>query len=232
MGLDNIRDVRNGIDVCRKILSSSDEEFSSRRFILDCILDFGIIPNNWALMSRFGANRNTSLFGLIQYPTEFADFLMALSRVPIESAIEIGVFRGASSYFICSVLQRANKNVKYTMLDIEDNVIAFDEFSRFLNIIPAFKKTSDDFAGQKFDFAFIDGDHSYEGVNKDIINIGNFAKCVAFHDIYGHEYNNLNGGVVRAWREFVQAHCMDMSIMEFSHAPEQWMGLGLAIRTD
>lgn len=223
------RDVAIALEVCQEILACTNAEFQSRPWVLERVKRYGIAYNDWGNLARYGAHRNISDFGLLQIPTEFTDFVMDLCRLNIETAIEIGVFRGASSYFIASMLTRASKGLEYTMVDIDKNVVAFDEFSKFLNLRPAFEQTSDNFAGRTFDFVFIDGDHSYQGVNRDIINLGNWSRnAVAFHDIYGHEYSHLDGGTVRAWREFVQAHCETKRIVEYSHAQSQWMGIGLA----
>ncbi len=80
-----------------------------------------------------------------------------------------------------------------------------------------------------FDFCFIDADHSYDGMMRDWENVGRYAKkVVAFHDIYGHEYDALNGGTVRGWQEI--RGTADGQIREYSRFPERWMGIGVVER--
>ena len=47
-----------------------------------------------------------------------------------------------------------------------------------------------------------------------------------FHDIYAHEYDRQNGGVVRTWQEVVQS-TTDKKHKVFSKYPDQWMGIGV-----
>jgi hypothetical protein len=230
-GVSMVRDAERTLQVCKDIISSSDAEFSSRSYILGAIQRVGINYQDWSLLGSFSHWKNASQFGIMQYPTEFADFVLHLSRLGLQNGIEIGSWRGATGYFIASVLQRANHNFQYNFVDIEDNLVLFDKFSSFLRIEKHCPKQSNDFIGEKFDFVFIDADHSYNGAMSDYVNLGKTAnKCLAFHDIHGHEYDHLDGGIVRAWNEIKLSEAGQCTVIEFAHSPVRWMGIGLIIR--
>ena len=56
-----------------------------------------------------------------------------------------------------------------------------------------------------YDFVFIDGDHSYDGVYQDYRNYGPMAKVVAFHDIvYGKPGHD---GAKVLWQQIKQNQC-------------------------
>lgn len=214
--------------VCN-ILNSSNKEINSYDFILEQIKLFGLSNLPWDCWGKYLKWRNSTEFGLMQYPSEFAEFSLFISKYKISNAIEIGVFQGASSYFLAAILQRVNPNIEYNMVDICDNIICYDKFSKLLNIKKHIPSTSKEFYGKEFDFVFIDADHSYDGVLEDFNNVGIYCKkIVSFHDIYAHEYNHLNGCTVRMWNEFKNRN--DFDKYEFTKYNKKWMWIGVGIR--
>ena len=230
---DAFNDAKKGLSVVRRILDSSDRDFHDREFILKAIYDFGLACHRFESYGPYVKYCNKSEFGLLQYPPEFADFAMFIAAQNITSAIEIGVYRGASSYFLAAMLQRAVPDVRYHMVDIIDNIVCYKWFAEHLNIETHLTLTSEDFKGQEYDFVFIDADHSYPAVKLDYDNIGKYCKkMVAFHDIYGHEYDYLDGGVYRFWQEFKSDYSKKgrLNAKEFALCPVEWMGLGIGVR--
>ena len=168
-----------------------------------------------------------STLGILQVPDEFIDFCLMLLDRRFENAVEIGVASGSSSYIMAALMFRQNPDMVYHMVDIQDHLIDFD---RVRQIIPSLRrdipKSSDDFAGEAFDFCFIDADHSYDGMMRDWMQVGRYTRKLAvIHDIYGHEYDYLNGGTVRGWQE-IKEELKDKRIHEFSRFPDKWMGIG------
>ncbi|GEM_PF-2543900 len=221
-------DIERQIAVLKRILSASDSQIHNRQFMLDAIKEYGVTPLAW--LRELDDKTYYTENGMIQVPGEFASLCLLLADIQVESAIEIGVYRGRSSYFMCAMLYKNNPHLRYDMVDICDNLDGYEEFRR---ILPCLNKcipsTSGDFAKKSYDFVFIDADHGYEGAMRDYLNLGRYAKkIVCFHDIFAHEYDSCNGGIVRCWEE-VGALTSNRAKMVFSQFPNRWMGIGVVI---
>ncbi len=212
----------------QRILEASNAEIGSRSFLLDCIRQVGIRYQDWRGLAPFSDYMNSVDYGIIQIPTEFADYLMMAGASRPSTAIEIGVFRGATAYIAAAYFYRLNKNHQYVAVDVIDDYTDFDYFKDLLPITKAAPCTSGEFAGERFDVAFIDGDHSYDGSRTDWLNVGRSSGFVAFHDINGAEYDSQNGGIRRTWSELKLEYRATRSIMEISHC-SNWMGIGLIL---
>lgn len=219
-------DTQRQIEVLKRILNASDKEIHNMDFLLENIKEYGITPLAW--LQELDDTLIYTGNGMIQVPGEFASLCYFLADQEIHTAIEVGVYRGRSSYFICAVLYRNNPDLVYDMVDIVDNL---DEFEKFNEVLPCLRKqiphTSKDFIGKTYDFVFIDADHSYSASMEDYLNVGRYAKkIVCFHDIFAHEYDSQEGGVARTWNE-IGAATPELPKMIFSQFPNRWMGIGL-----
>lgn len=220
--------VRNKqISILKDIVNASEDMIRNREWLRRCLFDYGFYPF-FKLAKEPQQGVTWSTVGILQVPDEFIDFCQFLLDYRFDSAIEIGVAAGASSYIMAALMYRSNPDMVYHMVDIRDSLFEFDKVRE---IIPTLQKeiskTSDDFAGKTYDFCFIDADHSYEGMMTDWKNVGRYAKkLVVFHDIYAHEYDTLNGGTVRGWQE-IKETIGQGNIREFSKFPNRWMGIGV-----
>ncbi|MDD6193870.1 MAG: class I SAM-dependent methyltransferase [Lachnospiraceae bacterium] len=219
-------DTQRQITILKRILHSSDKEIHDINFLLENIKEYGIVPLAW--LKELDDEAVYTDNGMMQVPGEFAGFCQFLADQEVHTAMEVGVYRGRSSYFICAVLYRNNSDLVYDMVDIVDSL---DEFKEFQKILPCIRKqiphTTKDFVGKEYDFVFIDADHSYEASMEDYLNVGRYAKkMVCFHDIYAHEYDSQGGGIVRTWNE-VGTITTKLPKMVFSQFPNRWMGIGV-----
>lgn len=220
--------VQTQLNCLKKILSATDKEITDYVWMSQTIAQYGIFP-----FQSYNHYPDIFLteFGVMQILEEFTKYCNFIGTLTVDTAIEIGVFSGRSSYLICALLSRKNPDLKYTMVDISDRL---DSFDRFQSVLPALNKvipsTSADYKGRSYDFVFIDADHSYDASLQDYYNVGQYAKQITcFHDIYAHEYDEQNGGTVRMWKE-VMALTSDKEHKIFSAYPDRWMGIGCIIQ--
>ena len=210
--------------ILTQLLEAKDEQVSSYRWIRDKICEYGVYP--------FKDIEDESIlwtqWGILQIIDEFAQFCVFISQYYLKDVVEIGVYKGRSSYFICALLTRINPHIRYVCVDIEDWM---DSFEQYHAILPGIERcvpsTSIDFKDKKFDMVFIDAEHSYDATMLDYLTVGNKAnKFTVFHDIYAHEYDFLNGGTVRVWQE-VKNNTPECKHYVFSKFPDEWMGIGI-----
>jgi hypothetical protein len=156
----------------------------------------------------------------IKYREQIFDYLPD----NIEGA-ELGVFEGSFS----DIIIQSSKFKKLYLVDVFDGIVYsgdkngengkyVDMNNMFFSLVETYKNKKEiaiikSYSDQwlntliddSLDFVYIDADHSYEGVSKDLAL--SFEKIKHEGIIAGHDYNtNWFPGVVKAVDEFVAAH--------------------------
>jgi hypothetical protein len=136
-------------------------------------------------------------------PNNIQEYRKLVEQIPHDGKLaELGVWQGRSLCSISDILKR--KNIKITAIDTfkgvknchyyteaqEKNIrtIFENNCKKYGLTVEIFEGTTDEasikFKDRNFDLIFIDADHSYEAVKKDILNWQNKTKILA-----GHDYN-------------------------------------------
>ncbi|MCY4045338.1 MAG: class I SAM-dependent methyltransferase [Cellvibrionales bacterium] len=221
-------DILKGRKVIDSILSDDIKLLKKRSHLLKRFEEFGTIYQTWSLFEPFQNYVNSSMFGTLQIPTEYVDFLMHCIEKKPSTFCEVGCHVGGFAIFTSAVLSRFNDKFQYTVIDIEDIFADWDHYKNILPIDKRIPSTAQHHAQENFDIVFIDADHSYDGLKRDFLSLGRHAKILCgFHDINGTEYDHLDGGTRRAWNDLKVSYREKAKILEIAHMKEEWMGIGV-----
>lgn len=216
----------------RKIQSATADELVSLDWLLQTIREVGLvpIPDSEATYEGETDHLNSSQQGLIQIPREFARWLLLLSKVKPTTYLEIGTFNGATASIAAAYLQRFHPAFTATTIDVWPAFVFYQEVRDLIPLRYVVGKTSFDFAGERFDAVFIDGDHSFEWAWADYQNVGRTAKVCALHDVNNAPYRDLAmGGVCGVWELLKRDEAgPGVAFTEiFAHPSREIMGIGV-----
>jgi len=163
----------------------------------------------------FGGNKYLSIFSYTTPEEREALYNIAKSLKDGSVIVEVGSHLGATS----CMLALGNKNNKVYCVDTwrndgqmaepsKDTFSEFKENTKDFANITALRGKSEDVVksfSEKIDLVFIDGDHSYEAVKKDVLSW--IPKCkenaiVAFHDV--GPVGSVEYGVTRVIDEYIK----------------------------
>jgi predicted O-methyltransferase YrrM len=144
-----------------------------------------------------------------------------------QNILEIGCYDGGSSWY----LNHFSKNMTTVDLNIpcRFNPADLGEGYKYIGGDSHDPTNVKYFKEHDWDFVFIDGDHSYEGVKADFYNILPYLKKntpVAFHDIVMSPYHHTHGCYVgEFWRD-LKIEYKATKFEEYS-TNNEWAGIGI-----
>jgi len=184
-----------------------------------------------------------------QHLTEWASMLSHIG--PINSFIEIGTYKGGTFTALAEIC--TGKKISIDLCTgafggigyraaIERNTRIGSQFTdcHFIEgdskLIETVRRLAEILNGEKVDFLFIDGDHTYQGVLSDYMLYRQFVKqngFIAFHDIVDSEFHRGAGCFVsQLWEKlsgvsFISPDNSDASPDAVAMGDRIWGGIGV-----
>lgn len=224
------------VEVVRKIQAAPFDELLSIDWLIERIRDIGLMPIHGAHEVYEGEEDyiNGSQQGVIQIPREFARWLLLLAEHRPASYLEVGCFNGATATLATAYLQRFNPAFQATTIDIWPTWLFYSQVRDLIPLRYVVGRNSFEFADQRFDAVFIDGDHSFEWAWADYQNVGRSARICGIHDVNCAPYRELPlGGVCGAWELIRREEAEGAEFLEFfDHPSRPFNGIGVRLRKD
>jgi predicted O-methyltransferase YrrM len=182
--------------------------------------------------------------GAIQVPEEISALVELLEKQRLRNVMEIGSEAGGTFYLLCRLTAIGGLKISLDLPSgasgsgrfrdasaLAARTTQFKRWSANVHVVigdsheqQSYREVEEILAGNKLDFLFIDGDHSYEGVKLDFEDYKGFVRpggLIAFHDIKDTEHHRHRGCfVAKFWQELKgekQEFCSGM----------HWAGIGV-----
>lgn len=154
-----------------------------------------------------------------------------------KNILEIGAYDGGSSFYLSNFAKKMttidmNNPCRFDHSEFKCDYIYVGGDSHHPDQISHFDRSSwdhEDKEAFQWDFAFIDGDHSFEGVKADFYNVLPYLKKgtpVAFHDIVISDFHHTHGCYVGEFWEELKTEFKATKYEEFKTS-EEWAGIGV-----
>jgi cephalosporin hydroxylase len=179
------------------IRGATKRQLRDREWLEEAIFTLGVGDAAQPMPPFFGG---TGL-GILQYPNQFAPYLIEISKLKIRSYAEIGLWTGGAFALTVEYLSRFHLE-KAVGIDVElqDGVVAYAKGKANVKLVEGLsssRKVKKALTTAKPDLVLIDGDHSEEACRADWELARGVARHVAIHDIVGEG----TPGVHAVWHE-------------------------------
>ncbi len=200
------------------------------------------------LLPRLGLNnerpkmfpKELTGFGLYhcQYPIQFGGYLVLLSKLKINSYMEIGVRHGGTFIITNEYIKRFNSNLVSTAVDIgySPSLIKYcdNKNSKFVQMNSQSNKFREYIKSLgKIDLVLVDADHTEDGCKYDYESVKDYSNIIVLHDIS----NDNCLGVKHVWDEIkLQTdlyNCYEF-VNQYSEIQnrdnKKYLGIGVAVK--
>lgn len=175
-----------------------------------------------------------------QYPNQFSKYLVEISKLGVQSYLEIGTRHGGTFVLTVEYLSRFTPVGRAVGIDLS---VPSPALRRWANDRPGVTILQGDSQGRSFrrlvresdpfDLVLIDGDHSEEGCRADYALVADRSQALVFHDIVSEP----TPGVRVVWDDLKETRRDSFVIYEFTDQYEElkrstgadFIGIGLAI---